>query len=242
MSRSPTPARSLSASTLPKSMPWTAPIWRGATEDMPHGSPAGDPSEFARWMGHAADMHFVGVDLAGGDRRPTGLAVPDDTIAAALSPDVEGSCLVAIDARLIGPTPRGTGRLKRHSTRTSPASRPKRIRPTPSSRSSGMSRAGHGSRAGSAGRPPPVDDGPQGDRGLPPPGDPGAVPAGTDAEIQGQARTQPRPDPFRRARSERVSAAAAQRNQRCPAGTGVASTQTREPEPLGDPPTTSRRR
>ena len=60
-------------------------------------------------------MHFVGVDLAWGDRKPTGLAVlddeghllhvsaadTDDEIAAALSPYVEGECLVALDAPLI---------------------------------------------------------------------------------------------------------------------------------------------
>ena len=57
-------------------------------------------------------MHFVGVDLAWGDRKPTGLAVldadghllhvsaagTDDEIVAALEPYVEGDCLVAIDA------------------------------------------------------------------------------------------------------------------------------------------------
>jgi len=60
-------------------------------------------------------MHFVGVDLAWGDRRPTGLAVlddegyllhvsvaaTDDAIVAALAPYVEGDCLVAIDAPLV---------------------------------------------------------------------------------------------------------------------------------------------
>jgi len=60
-------------------------------------------------------MYFVGVDLAWGERRPTGLAVlddrgslvhvsqarDDDEIAAALAPYVEGDCLVAIDAPLI---------------------------------------------------------------------------------------------------------------------------------------------
>jgi predicted RNase H-like nuclease/ppGpp synthetase/RelA/SpoT-type nucleotidyltranferase len=60
-------------------------------------------------------MHFVGVDLAWGDKRPTGLAVldargalmhlsaqsTDDTIVAALSPYVDGPCLVAIDAPLV---------------------------------------------------------------------------------------------------------------------------------------------
>lgn len=60
-------------------------------------------------------MHFAGVDLAWGDRQPTGLAVlddegyllhvsattSDDAIVAALAPYVEGGCLVAIDAPLI---------------------------------------------------------------------------------------------------------------------------------------------
>jgi len=60
-------------------------------------------------------MYFVGVDLAWGDRKPTGLAVvdgegnlvhvsaakTDDQIVAALEPYVEGECLVAIDAPLI---------------------------------------------------------------------------------------------------------------------------------------------
>ncbi len=60
-------------------------------------------------------MHFVGVDLAWGERRPTGLAVldadghlvhlsaqtTDDTIVAALAPYVESRCLVGIDAPLV---------------------------------------------------------------------------------------------------------------------------------------------
>ena len=60
-------------------------------------------------------MHFIGVDLAWGGRRPTGLAVlddegnllhvsattSDDAIAATLAPYVEDACLVAIDAPLI---------------------------------------------------------------------------------------------------------------------------------------------
>jgi predicted RNase H-like nuclease/ppGpp synthetase/RelA/SpoT-type nucleotidyltranferase len=60
-------------------------------------------------------MHFVGVDLAWGGRRPTGLAVlddeghlvhvsatdSDDAIVAAVAPYVEDGCLVAIDAPLI---------------------------------------------------------------------------------------------------------------------------------------------
>jgi predicted RNase H-like nuclease/ppGpp synthetase/RelA/SpoT-type nucleotidyltranferase len=60
-------------------------------------------------------MHFVGVDLAWGERSPTGVAVLDDngrlvhvsartddaSIVAALTPYVEGPCLVAVDAPLV---------------------------------------------------------------------------------------------------------------------------------------------
>jgi predicted RNase H-like nuclease/ppGpp synthetase/RelA/SpoT-type nucleotidyltranferase len=60
-------------------------------------------------------VHYIGVDLAWGERRPTGLAVLDDDgrlvhvstvstdeeIDDALAPYVEGDCLVAVDAPLI---------------------------------------------------------------------------------------------------------------------------------------------
>ena len=60
-------------------------------------------------------MYFVGVDLAWGERKPTGVAVldadgqlvhvsaalTDDEVVAALEPYVAGECLVAIDAPLI---------------------------------------------------------------------------------------------------------------------------------------------
>lgn len=66
-------------------------------------------------------MHYVGIDLAWGDRRPTGLAVldadgtllavsavrTDEEIEAALASYVEGECLVAIDAPLIVRNPTG---------------------------------------------------------------------------------------------------------------------------------------
>lgn len=66
-------------------------------------------------------MHFVGVDLAWGEKRPTGLAVldangrllhlsaqtTDETIEAALAPYVEGDCLVAVDAPLVVTNPSG---------------------------------------------------------------------------------------------------------------------------------------
>ncbi|QNN53283.1 DUF429 domain-containing protein [Nocardioides mesophilus] len=60
-------------------------------------------------------MHFVGLDLAWGEKKPTGLAVldadghllhvsahrTDETILASMGPYVAGDCLVAIDAPLI---------------------------------------------------------------------------------------------------------------------------------------------
>ncbi len=60
-------------------------------------------------------MYFVGVDLAWGEKRPTGVAVldsagrllhvstqgTDETIVAALAPYVDADCLVAIDAPLV---------------------------------------------------------------------------------------------------------------------------------------------
>jgi predicted RNase H-like nuclease/ppGpp synthetase/RelA/SpoT-type nucleotidyltranferase len=60
-------------------------------------------------------MYFIGLDLAWGERKPTGLAVldaegqlltvsshgNDETIVAALAPYVDDDCLVAIDAPLV---------------------------------------------------------------------------------------------------------------------------------------------
>ncbi len=60
-------------------------------------------------------MHYVGVDLAWGERKPTGVAVldadgrlqhvsaqtTDETIEAALAPYIQGRCLVGIDASLV---------------------------------------------------------------------------------------------------------------------------------------------
>ncbi|MEP7090452.1 MAG: DUF429 domain-containing protein, partial [Nocardioidaceae bacterium] len=60
-------------------------------------------------------MHFVGVDLAWGEKKPTGVAVldaegslvhvsactDDDSVVAALTPYVAGDCLVAFDAPLV---------------------------------------------------------------------------------------------------------------------------------------------
>src|SRR5690606_35062244 len=72
-------------------------------------------------VGESSPMYFVGVDLAWGDRRPTGLAVldgegrlvhvstviTDDEIVATLTPYTDTECLVAIDAPLIVTNPDG---------------------------------------------------------------------------------------------------------------------------------------
>ncbi len=66
-------------------------------------------------------MYFVGLDLAWGERNPTGLAVVDDdgllvhvsahrhddSILTAVAPYVAGTCLVAIDAPLVVVNPSG---------------------------------------------------------------------------------------------------------------------------------------
>jgi predicted RNase H-like nuclease/ppGpp synthetase/RelA/SpoT-type nucleotidyltranferase len=66
-------------------------------------------------------VHFVGVDLAWGQNKPTGVAVldaqglllqvlavqTDEEIVAALTPFVAGDCLVAVDAPLIVKNPTG---------------------------------------------------------------------------------------------------------------------------------------
>ncbi|GAA0975232.1 DUF429 domain-containing protein [Nocardioides aquaticus] len=68
------------------------------------------------------DVHFVGVDLAWGEKSPTGLAVldadarllhvstvrTDDEVAEALAPYVEGPCLVGIDAPIVVVNPTGS--------------------------------------------------------------------------------------------------------------------------------------
>src|SRR5687768_17497088 len=72
-------------------------------------------------MSKAEGMHFIGVDLAWADRRPTGLAVldaagrlqhlavgvTDDEVVAALRPYVATECLVGLDAPLVVVNPTG---------------------------------------------------------------------------------------------------------------------------------------
>ena len=66
-------------------------------------------------MGQADGVHFIGIDLAWGDKQPTGLAViddearllhvssvrTDDEIATGLAAYVDGDCLAAIDAPIV---------------------------------------------------------------------------------------------------------------------------------------------
>ncbi len=73
----------------------------------------------ARW--HSTYVYFVGLDLAWGERKPSGVAIVDDdgrlvhvaaatddtSIRAVLAPYVQGDCLVAIDAPLIVTNPTG---------------------------------------------------------------------------------------------------------------------------------------
>ncbi len=72
-------------------------------------------------MGQGGGVHFIGLDLAWGEKRPTGVAViddagrllelssqvTDDEIAGALAAYADGDCLVAIDAPLIVVNPTG---------------------------------------------------------------------------------------------------------------------------------------
>ena len=72
-------------------------------------------------LGQSKRVYFVGVDLAWGERKPTGVAVVDDTgrlvhigaaqddasIKTAIAPYVQGDCLVAFDAPLVVTNPTG---------------------------------------------------------------------------------------------------------------------------------------
>ncbi|WP_139979584.1 DUF429 domain-containing protein [Nocardioides litoris] len=67
-------------------------------------------------------MHFVGIDLAWGEKKPTGIAVldgdarllhldtvqTDDEVVAGIAPYVEGPCVVGIDAPLVVVNPTGS--------------------------------------------------------------------------------------------------------------------------------------
>jgi predicted RNase H-like nuclease len=80
---------------------------------------------------HCEQMSFVGLDLAWGEKKPTGVAVLDSegqlvhidvagrdpSIYAQLAPWVKGPCLVAIDAPLIVKNPEGNRRCEKELNR-----------------------------------------------------------------------------------------------------------------------------
>ncbi|MEO9322496.1 DUF429 domain-containing protein [Nocardioides sp. C4-1] len=93
-------------------------------------------------------MHYVGIDLAWGEKRPTGIAVldadarllhvdavqDDDEIVAGLAAYVEGECVVGIDAPLVVTNPTGSrpaeqqlsADFRRHDAGTHPSNTGKR--------------------------------------------------------------------------------------------------------------------
>ena len=95
-----------------------APVLPGRSRNL---GPTPAPASLSDPMRHSVGVMYVGVDLAWGERRPTGVAVldsggallalasatTDDEIAAQVAPYVEGDCLVAIDAPLIVTNPSG---------------------------------------------------------------------------------------------------------------------------------------
>ena len=198
----------------------------------PVSSPGCGKDRAAR-VGQAAAMHFVGVDLAWGDRKPTGLAVldgdgyllhvsaasTDDAIVAALAPYVEGDCLVAIDAPLIVTNATGNrpaeAALNKDFARFDAGAHPSNTgKPEFREQPRGAriaARLGLDINPRSGRRPP-------GDRGLPAPGDGGPVPAGPDAEVQEQARARPRAAPLRADRAVRSARGARERRPSAPCG------------------------
>ena len=149
-------------------------------------------------------MHFVGVDLAWGRRKPTGLAAlddegrllhvsavrTDDEIRTALAPYVGGACLVAIDAPLIVRNAAGNrpaeAALNRDFARFHAGAHPSNTgKPefgaTPRGAvARGRARTRHG---------PGVAPPPTGHRGLPASGHRGALRARPGPEVQEQGRT-----------------------------------------------------
>ncbi len=151
-------------------------------------------------------MYYVGIDLAWGHRRPTGVAVlqadgvllhvsaqtDDASIAGALEPYVDGPCVVGIDAPLVVTNPTGNrpaeAALNRDFARFDAGAHPS---------NTGKPEFADGTRGGVLAHDPRPRPGsgvhrrPSRDRGLPARRDGRAVPARAHAEVQEQARPQP---------------------------------------------------
>ena len=151
-------------------------------------------------------MYFVGIDLAWGERNPTGLAVldeggrlvhvetvrTDEEIVAALAP-YDGPVLVAFDAPLVVTNPTGNrpaeAALNRDFARFDAGAHPSNTgKPEFSDGTAGRP----AQRAPQARPQPEVRAGAARDRGVPAPGHRGPVPARPHPEVQGQARPRPR--------------------------------------------------
>src|SRR4051794_29492637 len=156
-------------------------------------------------------MHFVGIDLAWGDRQPTGLAVldeeahllhvstvrTDEEIRTALSPYVEGPCLVAIDAPLIVVNATGSRPAEQALTRDF-----RRFEAGTHPSNTGKPEFANGTRGARVCKMFGLDMDPRSGRKrraieVYAPRDRRALRARQDAEVQGEARSQPRPAPLR---------------------------------------------
>ena len=162
-------------------------------------------------------MHFVGIDLAWGERNPTGLAVLDED--GRLVPRRDRAHRRR-DRRRPGAVRRPAARRDRRAAgRHQPDRQPARPRPRSTADFARFDAGAHPSNTGK----PEFSDGTRGarlsarlkldlnpqvragaarDRGLPAPGDGGAVPARPHPEVQGQARPRPRRSPRRAARAD----------------------------------------
>ena len=144
---------------------------------------------------------FLGIDLAWGEKQPTGLAVldadarllylaavrTDEEIGAALAPYLGPDCVAGIDAPLVVTN---ADRLAPGGAGAEPRLPQVRGRHPPLQHRQGRVRPRHPRRPGlRAAR---ARDPPDRHRGLPACRDGRAVRAGQDAEVQGQARPRPR--------------------------------------------------
>ena len=150
-------------------------------------------------------VHFIGIDLAWGDKQPTGLAVidddarllhvsavrTDDEIAAGLAAYVEGDCLAAIDAPIVVTNATGSRPaeqqlskdFRRYDAGTHPSNtgKPEFANGTRAARVAKTTRSRHR---------PAVRSAATGHRGLPAPGHDRAVRTAEGPAVQGQTRVE----------------------------------------------------